>query len=364
LFEKLNEVERKYEELTERLGDPNIISDPKEYQRIAKAHADLSELMDKWREYQSVRKQITDTETMLGERLDEELREMAQMELNELKDKVPGLEQDLKIMLLPKDPNDEKDVLLEIRAGTGGEEAALFAGDLLRMYTRYAERRGWKADLLSATPTGIGGYKEAIVGIKGIGAYSQLKFEGGVHRVQRVPETESSGRLHTSAATVAVMPEAEDIDVQIHQDDLEIDTYRSSSAGGQNVQKNETAIRITHKPSGIVVQCQDERSQLQNKERAMQILRTHLFNRMQAEQQKEQTEARRLMVMSGDRSDKIRTYNYPQNRITDHRINHTIYNLSSFMDGDVQEMIDRLVSVDQAERLQESLEGNNGNNGF
>jgi peptide chain release factor 1 len=362
LFEKLAEVERKYEELTERLGDPAIVSDPSEYQRAAKAHAELTELINKWREYQSVKKQIEDTEAMLDDRLDAELRDLAQSELDELKERVPKLEQELKILLLPKDPNDEKNVLVEIRAGTGGEEAALFAGDLVRMYTRYAERRGWRVEMMSATPTGIGGYKEAILEVKGDKAYSQLKFEGGVHRVQRVPETESGGRLHTSAATVAVMPEAEEIDVQINQDDLHIDTYRSASAGGQNVQKNDTAVRIHHKPSGIVVQCQDERSQLQNKERAMAMLRTHLYNRMMEEQQKEQVAARRLMVMSGDRSDKIRTYNYPQNRITDHRINFTIYNLNAFMDGDIQEMIDRLVSVDQAERLKESLEGANGNN--
>ncbi|MDI6829255.1 MAG: peptide chain release factor 1, partial [Armatimonadota bacterium] len=259
--------------------------------------------------------------------------------------------QELRIMLLPKDPNDEKNVIIEIRAGTGGEEAALFAGDLLRMYSRYAERKHWKTELLSANETGIGGFKEAIMAVEGKGAYSMLKFEGGVHRVQRVPQTESGGRIHTSAATVAVLPEPEEVEVEIDPDDLEIETYRSSSAGGQNVQKNETAIRITHKPTGIVVTCQDERSQLQNKEKAMRMLRAHLLERMTREQQSEITETRRSMVRSGDRSDKIRTYNFPQGRVTDHRIGYTIYRLDSFMDGDIQEMVDQLISADQAERL-------------
>jgi len=351
MFERLEEVERRYEELTEKLGTPELLADPKEYQKVAKAHADLTEIVEKYREYKRVHQQKVDTEAMLREGLDEEMRQLAQAELEELKRKEEQIEHDLKIMLLPKDPNDSKSVIMEIRAGTGGEEAALFAGDLFRMYSRYAERQNWKTEILSANETGIGGFKEIIMAIEGKGAYSKLKFEGGVHRVQRVPETESGGRIHTSAASVVVMPEAEEIEVEIDPDDLEIETYRSSSAGGQNVQKNETAIRITHKPTGIVVTCQDERSQLQNKEKAMRMLRAHLLERMTREQQEQIGETRRSMVRSGDRSDKIRTYNFPQGRVTDHRIGYTLYRLDSFMDGDIEEMIDQLISADQAERL-------------
>lgn len=334
------------------MGDPDVTSNPQEFHRLAKTHSDLSEIVNKFKEYKDVKRQIRETDEMLDEPIEDELRKLAQSELDDLKERLESLGQELKVMLLPKDPNDEKDVLVEIRAGTGGEEAGLFVGDLLRMYERYAERRGWKTDLLSATSTGIGGYKEAVLGIKGRGAFSALKFESGVHRVQRVPATESSGRIHTSAVTVAVMPEAEDIDIHINLDDLKIDTFRSSSAGGQNVQKNETAIRITHKPSGIVVQCQDERSQLQNKERAMIMLRAHLFERERMAQQEKEASTRRLMVRSGDRSDKSRTYNFPQGRLTDHRINFTIYKLDSIMDGDIQDLIDHLISADQADRLQ------------
>lgn len=354
MFEKLAEVEEKYESLEERLADPEIVKDPQAYQQVAKAHADLAEIVSKWREYKQTKQQLADTEEMLNDKIDDDLRELAHDELNELKERIPAIEDELKVMLLPKDPNDEKDVIVEIRAGTGGEEAALFAGELLRMYTRYAERNHWQTELFSSVETGIGGYKDAVLAIKGKGAYSKLKFEGGVHRVQRVPATESGGRIHTSAATVSVMPEADEIDVHINQDDLEIDTYRSSSAGGQNVQKNETAIRITHKPSGIVVTCQDERSQLQNKMRAMRMLRTQLYEREQEAQRLEYDAARRLMVRSGDRSEKSRTYNFPQNRVTDHRIDYTTYNLPTFMDGDLDDMIDRLIAADQAEKLQQA----------
>ena len=356
MFEKLREVEDRYDELGEKLADPAVWGDQKEYQRLAKAHSDLTDIVAAYREYKRVRQELADTEEMLRGQLDDEMRQMAQAELDELKAKDEELGQKLKVMLLPKDPNDEKSVIIEIRAGTGGEEAALFAGDLFRLYTRYAERRGWKSDLMSANETGIGGFKEAVLAIDGRGAYSSLKFESGVHRVQRVPETESGGRIHTSAATVAVLPEAEEVEIDINPDDLEIDTYRSSSAGGQNVQKNETAIRIVHKPSGIVVTCQDERSQLQNKEKAMRMLRAHLLEMETQRQHDEIAQTRRSMVGSGDRSEKIRTYNFPQNRITDHRIGMSLHNMDGFMDGDIQDMIDHLIAADQAERLKADSE--------
>jgi peptide chain release factor 1 len=351
VYERLNEVESRYEELSAKLGDPNVWGDPKEYQHVAKSHAELTPLVSTYREYKRVRSEKQDTEDLLRGPLDEDMKEMAQAELSELREAENRISDELRIMLLPKDPNDDKSVLIEVRAGTGGEEAALFAGELMRMYTRYAERRSWKTELMSINETGIGGIKEAVIAIEGQGAYSQLKFESGVHRVQRVPATESGGRIHTSAATVAVMPEVEEVEFEINPDDLEIDTYRSAGAGGQNVQKNETAIRITHKPSGVVVTCQDERSQLQNREKAMRMLRSILLEKKIQDQHDEVSEARRLMVGSGDRSEKIRTYNYPQGRVTDHRIGYTIYALDRFLDGDIQELIDSLNTADQSERL-------------
>ena len=351
MFNKLNEVESRFLELEAKMADPEIFSDPKAYQQVAKAHSDIEEIVNKFREYKTVKESITSTEELLNEKLDEEMKDLCQEELKELKAQIPILENELKIMLIPKDPNDDKNVMVEIRAGTGGDEAAIFSGDLLRMYTRYAERVRWKSELMSAETTGVGGYKNIVLNIKGKGAYSRLKFEGGVHRVQRVPATESGGRIHTSAATVSIMPEADDIDVQLDMDEVEIDTYRSAGAGGQNVQKTETAIRLTHKPTGLVVTCQDERSQIQNRERALSILRAKLYELEIHAQKEEQDSQRRSMVGSGDRSEKSRTYNYPQNRITDHRIEYTAYNLPQFMDGDLDDMIDRLIAFDQAEKM-------------
>ncbi len=351
MFERLNEVEDRFDDLTRRMSDPEVFNDQKAYQQVAKEHSSLTELVTKYKEFKSIQQQKRETEELLHEQLDDDMRNFAQTELDELKEKEHRREEELQVLLLPTDPNDDKSVMIEVRAGTGGEEAALFANELLRMYMRYAERRRWKTELMSINETGIGGIKEAVLAIDGRGAYSVLKYESGVHRVQRVPETESGGRIHTSAATVAVMPEAEEVEVEIDPEDLDIDTFRSSSAGGQNVQKNETAVRLTHRPTGLITSCQDERSQLQNKEKAMRMLRAMLLERMIRMQQDEISASRKSMVGSGDRSEKIRTYNFPQGRITDHRIGFSTHNISMFMEGDIQEMIDRLIAADQAERL-------------
>ena len=350
MFEKLLEVEKRYDALTAQLSDPSIGSRPDAYRKVAQEHAALTPLVEKFREYRRVRQTIEDAEEMLG---DPELRELAQAELDTAKAQVPGLEAQLRLMLLPTDPADDKDVIMEFRPGTGGDEAELFTGELLRLYLRYAERKGWRPELIGVQETGIGGVKDAQLAIHGQGAYSQLKFEGGVHRVQRVPATESGGRIHTSTATVAVMPEVEELDVQIDPKDLEIDTYLSAGAGGQNVQKNETAVRIKHKPTGIVVACQDQRSQLQNREQALRVLRARLYEMELGAQQKQEQSARRLQVGSGDRSDKIRTYNFPQDRLTDHRIGLTLHGLNTLLDGDIQPVIDALVTTDQADKLQQ-----------
>lgn len=351
--QKLDELEARYVELGAQMLDPAVIGNIQQYRQVSKAWSDLGPIVEAYREYKRTLQHIEEAEEMLAH---PELRELAQEELDTLKPKLQEQEEKLKLLLLPKDPNDEKNVIMEIRPAAGGEEAALFAADLFRMYTRYAERRGWKTEILNLQETGIGGISEAVLSIQGRGAYSQLKFESGVHRVQRVPITEASGRIHTSTATVAVLPEAEEVEVEINPNDIEMDVYHSSSAGGQNVQKVATAIRILHKPTGIVVTCQDERSQLQNKEKAFRMLRARLYERELEAQMSARTQARRLQVGSGDRSEKIRTYNFPDGRVTDHRINKTIYNIQQILDGDIQEFIDLLIAADQAEKLRAETE--------
>ncbi|AEH44433.1 peptide chain release factor 1 [Thermodesulfatator indicus DSM 15286] len=351
-LKKLDEVEKRFEELTAQLGDPAVVNDRDKYTQIAREHSDLSEIVETYRRYKKVLKDIADNKELL-EDADEEIAKLAREELKELEAEREALEKRLMLLLVPKDPNDEKNIMLEIRAGTGGEEAALFAADLFRMYSRYAERKGWEVEILDVNPTGLGGFKEIIAMIKGKGAYSRLKYESGVHRVQRIPETESGGRIHTSAVTVAVLPEAEEVDVEIRPEDLKIDTMRASGAGGQHVNKTESAVRITHIPTGIVVYCANERSQHQNRAKAMQILRTRLYEIKLREQEEKIRAERRSQVGSGDRSERIRTYNFPQNRITDHRIGLTLYKLEQVLDGDLDDIIDSLITYYQTEALKE-----------
>jgi peptide chain release factor 1 len=356
MFEKLAEVEALYEELERRMADPALVNDLDEYRRVHKQYSDLGEVVAKFREYKQTQQQLTETEEMLRGSLDEEMRDLAQTEFDDLKEQRLALEQQLQVMLLPKDPNDDKDVIVEVRAAAGGEEAALFAGELLRMYMRYAEKRGWTYDFVSSNETGIGGYKEAVMEVHGQGAYSALKFESGVHRVQRVPVTESSGRLQTSTATVIVMPEAEDVEIDIPDKDIKRQHTLSQGAGGQNVQKNETAVMLTHLPTGMVVTCQDQRSQLQNYEKALRVLKSRLLDIEIQKQQEALGTTRKGIVGSGDRSEKIRTYNFPQDRMTDHRIGMTIHNLPTIMAGEFQSVIDALVSADQAEKLKHEVD--------
>ena len=350
MFDKLDFILEKYEELSMKVSDPDVINNQPLWQQYIKEMGEMEPIVNKYKEYKKAKEEISEAKEMLDSG-DEELKELAKMELSELEDKLPQMEEDLKILLLPKDPNDEKNVFLEIRAGTGGEEAALFAQDLLRMYLRYAERRGWKTEIMDANDTGIGGIKEAIVLIKGKGAYSRLKYESGTHRVQRVPETESSGRIHTSAATVAVLPEVDDVEVEINPNDVRVDVYRSSGNGGQCVNTTDSAVRLTHIPTGLVVTCQDEKSQIKNKEKAFKVLRSRLYDLKLQEQNDEISAERRSQVGSGDRSERIRTYNFPQGRVTDHRIGMTLYKLDGFLDGEIDEIIDGLITSDQAEKM-------------
>jgi peptide chain release factor 1 len=353
LLEKVAGIVEHYEELERLLADPDVVVDYERVAALAQEKADLDEIVTAAREYRRVLDQIEETRQMLDED-DPELAELAASELADLEARGAELEQTIRRLLVPKDPRDQRNVLVEIRAGTGGDEAALFAADLARMYMRYAEQRGWKTEIISAHDTGQGGYKEIVFEVKGRGAYSRLKYESGVHRVQRVPLTESQGRIHTSTATVAVLAEMDDVDIEINSNDLQIDTYRSGGAGGQNVQKNETAIRITHVPSGLVVTCQDERSQTQNRLRAMSILRARLYDMEQRRVQEERASERRSQVGTGERSEKIRTYNYPQSRVTDHRINISSHNLAGVMEGDLDLFIDELATREEAERLAEA----------
>jgi peptide chain release factor 1 len=353
MLDKLESVEARYEELGRLLADPGVASDYVKASDYAQERSALEDVVRTYQEYKRVQDELADTRSLLREDLSPEMLELAEEEVNSLEHEAEELENSLRVFLLPKDPNDEKNVIVEIRAGTGGEEAGLFAGDLYRMYTRYAENKGWKTEILSANATGIGGFKEVIFLVEGKGAYSQLKYESGVHRVQRVPVTESSGRIHTSAATVAILPETDEVEVTIDPDDLRIDVYRSAGHGGQSVNTTDSAVRITHLPTGLVVTCQDERSQLQNKQRALAILRARLYDMEQSKQLAEMDQARRSQVRSGDRSEKIRTYNFPQNRVTDHRISLTSHQLEAILDGDLDEFLYELASADQAAALQE-----------
>ena len=349
MFDKLEAVEQRYEEVTKMISDPEVISNQSEWQKLMKEHASIEDIVLKYREYKKTKQSMQEAEEMMQ---DKELKELAEMEYYEAKEKLPKIEEELKILLIPKDPDDDKNIICEIRAGAGGDEAALFAGTLFRMYTMYAEKKHWKLEILNENETELGGYKEISFMITGKGAYSRLKFESGVHRVQRVPDTEASGRIHTSTATVAVLPVVEDVEIDINPADIKMEVFRSSGAGGQHINKTSSAVRLIHEPTGIVVECQTERSQFQNKDNAMKMLKTKLYDMEKQKQDSEITNARRSQVGSGDRSEKIRTYNYPQGRITDHRIGLSIYQMDDFLNGNLDDMIDNLTAADRAEKLQ------------
>jgi peptide chain release factor 1 len=358
MFERLDQMEIRYEELTQALASPQIMDDPGGYRKTAKAHSEIRPVVERYREYKDLTQGIAESKAMLAEEKDPEMRAYAQEELDKLQARVTGVEEELKVMLLPKDPNDEKDIILEIRAGTGGDEASLFAAELFRMYTRFAETEGWKVEVLSSSDSAAGGLKEVIAMIQGQRVYSRLKYESGVHRVQRVPATEQQGRVHTSAVTVAVLPEAEEVDVKIEAKDLRIDTFCSSGPGGQSVNTTYSAVRITHIPTNTVVSCQDEKSQIKNREKGMRVLRSRLYEMEMQKQQDALAKERKAMVGSGDRSEKIRTYNFPQNRVTDHRIGLTMHQLQEVMDGKLQPLVDALVTHYQAESLKQETAAN------
>lgn len=351
MFDKLDDILIHYEELMQELNNPSVAEDQNRFRRLMKEQSDLATLVEVYSAYKQAKQDVEDSLALLDEESDEEMREMAKEELSDAKKRIEELEQELKILLLPKDPNDDKNIIVEIRAGAGGDEAALFAAELYRMYVSYVESHRWKVEMISLNESGIGGFKEVVFMVHGQGAYSKLKYESGVHRVQRVPETESGGRIHTSTATVAVMPEAEELDVQIDMNDCKFDVFRASGNGGQCVNTTDSAVRLTHLPTGIVISCQDEKSQLKNKDKALKVLRARLYELEQQKKQSAEAEERRSQIGTGDRSEKIRTYNFPQGRVTDHRIKLTLYKIDAIMNGDIQELIDSLIAADQAAKL-------------
>jgi peptide chain release factor 1 len=353
MLDKLDFLEEKYKELSTQISDPEIISDIKKWQKLVKEHAHIEPIVEKYKSYKEAEEQLEDAKEMLKDKqLDDDFKDMVKEEVKELTETIETVAEELKFLLIPKDPNDDKNVIVEVRAGVGGDEAGLFAGNLFRMYSMYAESKRWKIEIMSTSDQGIGGYKEIIFMVKGKGAYSRLKYESGGHRVQRVPDTESSGRIHTSSATVAVLPEVDDVDIEIDPNDVRVDVFRSSGNGGQSVNTTDSAVRLTHVPTGLVVSCQDEKSQLKNKDKAFKILKARIYDKFQQEQHDELAAQRKSQIGSGDRSQRVRTYNYPQGRVSDHRINLTLYKLEAFLNGDLDEMIDGLTTSDQAEKLQ------------